>query len=195
MTSAGDQKTYWGLLETVRWICTRDQERVAALWNMSEEDAMASALLAGWPHWYPRWFLGPPETNSDADGAATTPQDSKPRVDQPFMMTPNRALEDLLRKLQSSRLLMTAIRCGGRNHEQAPVPAIELNDLIFRLVPGHPVAPAGPCQLKQPRREIRPRLMVRSPGDLRTGCNHSWCPKRKLDRARPRRHRHRHRRA
>ena len=120
MTSAGDQKTYWGLLETVRWICTRDQERVAALWNMSEEDAMASALLAGWPQSYPRWFLGLPETNSDADGAAAAPQDSKPRVDRPFMMTPNRALDDLLRKLQSTRLLMTAIRCGGRSDEPSP---------------------------------------------------------------------------
>jgi hypothetical protein len=40
-----------------------------------------------------------------------------------------------------------------------------------------------PCQLKQPRREIRPGLTVGNPADLRTGCNRSWCPKRKLDKA------------
>ena len=62
MTSAGDQKTYWGLFETVRWICTRDQERVAAMWNMSEEDAMAPALFSG-PQWYLRSLQGLPETN------------------------------------------------------------------------------------------------------------------------------------
>ena len=74
MTSAVDKKAYWSLLETVRWMCTRDQERVAAMWNMNEEDAMASALLG--PRWYPRSLQGLPETNSNADtGAAGPPRD------------------------------------------------------------------------------------------------------------------------
>src|ERR1700751_6042092 len=39
------------------------------------------------------------------------------------------------------------------------------------------------CQLKQPQREIRPELTVGNPGNLCTGRNRSWCPKRKLDKA------------
>jgi len=42
-----------------------------------------------------------------------------------------------------------------------------------------------PCQLKQPQREIRPGLTIGNHGDLCTGCNRSWCLKRKLDKARP----------
>jgi hypothetical protein len=41
----------------------------------------------------------------------------------------------------------------------------------------------APCQLKQPKREIRSALTVGNPGDLRTRCNRSWCPKCKLDKA------------
>ena len=44
---------------------------------------------------------------------------------------------------------------------------------------------ARPCQLKQPQREIRPGLTIGNHGDLCTGCNRSWCLKRKLDKARP----------
>jgi hypothetical protein len=101
MTSAGDQKTYWGLLETVRWICTRDHERVADMRNMSEEDGIAPALFGGWAQWYLRSLQGLRETNSDADGSAAAPQGSKPRVDRPFMMDPSQALDDLLRNCRA----------------------------------------------------------------------------------------------
>ena len=45
MTRAVDQKTYWGLGEMVMWIRTRDHERVAAMSDLSEEDAMALAMF------------------------------------------------------------------------------------------------------------------------------------------------------
>ena len=38
---------------------------------------------------------------------------------------------------------MTAIKCEGNREEQIPVPLVELNDLMFRFVPGHAVAPVG----------------------------------------------------
>jgi hypothetical protein len=168
MTSAGDQKTYWGLFETVRWICTRDQERVAAMWNMSEEDAMAPALFSA-PQWYLRSLQGLPETNSDADSEAAAPQDSKPRIDRPFMMDPSQAQDDLLRKLQSGRFRMTAIRCGGRSDEPTPVPLVKLNDLMIRLTPGHPVAPVGLWS-----RSERDTLVWRSPQFLRADVIRLW---------------------
>ena len=45
MTRAVDQKTYWGLGEIVMWIRTGDHERVAAMSDLSEEDAMALAMF------------------------------------------------------------------------------------------------------------------------------------------------------
>ena len=44
MPSAADQKTYWDLFETAQWICTRDEERVAAMWDMDEEKRIAPAV-------------------------------------------------------------------------------------------------------------------------------------------------------
>ena len=41
----------------------------------------------------------------------------------------------------------------------------------------------GPCQVKQLLREIRSAVTVGNPGDPCTGCNLSWCPRRKLDNA------------
>src|ERR1700730_7797028 len=40
-----------------------------------------------------------------------------------------------------------------------------------------------PCQVKQPEREIRRGLTFGYPDDLCPGCNPSWCPKPKLDKA------------
>jgi hypothetical protein len=39
-----DRKTYWELLETVTWIVTRDDRRVAVLQECSDQDKMALAL-------------------------------------------------------------------------------------------------------------------------------------------------------
>jgi hypothetical protein len=64
---------------------------------------------------------------------------------------------------------MTAIRCGGRSDEPTPVPAIELNDLIFRFAPGHPVAPAGLWS-----RSRRDTPVWRSPQFLRADVIRLW---------------------
>ena len=65
MTSAVDQKTFWGLGEMVMWIRTRDHERVVALSDLSELEAMVQAMFAFKPRFDPR--------------SITTPGASRPR--------------------------------------------------------------------------------------------------------------------
>jgi hypothetical protein len=40
-----DQKAYWGLGEVLMWIRTRDYERVAALSDLTETEAMVRAMF------------------------------------------------------------------------------------------------------------------------------------------------------
>ena len=44
MTSDLDRKTYWDLMETVCWISARDEQRVAALRDLSDQEKMALVL-------------------------------------------------------------------------------------------------------------------------------------------------------
>jgi hypothetical protein len=170
MTNALDQKTYWGLLETVRWISTRDDERVAAMWDMSEEDAIAPAMLGVRAQFDLPWPRGLAETDSDADREAAASQGNgrSSRIDGAFMMGPSQALDDLHRKVHGRRVQMTAIRCDGNSEEQIPVPPVELNDLIFRLSPGHRVAPVGLWS------RSRDSLVWRSPQFLRADVVRVW---------------------
>lgn len=74
MTSDVDRKTYWDLLETLRWIGTRDEQLVAAMWDKSDEDGMALALFGAKARLVIR---SPPEssgTNRGADLEAAGPQ-------------------------------------------------------------------------------------------------------------------------
>ena len=54
MASAVDQKTFWGLGEMVMWIRTRDHERVVALSDLSEQEAMVQAMFGFKPRFDPR---------------------------------------------------------------------------------------------------------------------------------------------
>lgn len=45
MTGAGDQKIDWNLGETIVWIRTRNHDRVARMWEMSEFEAIAAAFF------------------------------------------------------------------------------------------------------------------------------------------------------
>jgi len=182
MTRAVDQKTYWGLGEIVMWIRTGDHERVAALSDLSEEDAMALAMFTDIARLSeteamvlavfldkarlePRPLLGLTATNSDADREAAAPRGHGKSSDigGSIPMPPDQALDDLHRKVHNHRVPMTAIKCDGISDEQIPVPPVELNDLIFRLVPGHLVGPVGLWS-----RSRRDTLVWRSPQFLRT---------------------------
>src|SRR5207302_758693 len=133
MTSDADRKTYWDLLETLRWIATRDEQLVAVMWDWSDDEKVAVALFGikveiG----IIRSGPGLSGTNRGADLNRPAPQgDEKTSI---------RVLDEVLRKVHSGRVRMTAIKCDGNSEEQTPVPMVELNDLRLRLVPGHPVA-------------------------------------------------------
>jgi len=170
MTTALDQKTYWGIGETVMWIRIRDHERVAAMSDLSEEEAMVLAMFAFKAQWDLRSLLDLP-TNPDADRNETAPQDKDKslRIDGPVLMPPDQALDDLHRKLRSRRLPLTAIRCDGNNGKRTPVPTADLNDLIVRFTPGgHPLVSVGLWS------RSRDTLVWRSPQFLRADVMLLW---------------------
>jgi hypothetical protein len=140
-----DRKTQWGLLGTVMWICTRDEKRVATLWDTSEEEAMGPVLLSVKTEFDPCLLGRFAETEFDAyrQDAALQEKRQSSRVDRRGMMKAGEALDDLRRRMQSGRFRMTAIRLVGNSNEQIPVPPAEFYDLEFRISPGHPVAPVG----------------------------------------------------
>jgi hypothetical protein len=153
------------------WIRTRDHEQVAAMSDMSEENAMALAMFGFKARLDLRSLPGLPATNSDTDrDAATSPGNGKSsQIGGPIIMGSHQALDDVLRKVRSRRVPMTAIKCDGSSDEQIPVPPVELNDLIFRLVPEHPVAPVGLWS-----RSRRDTLVWRSPQFLRANGMRVW---------------------
>ncbi len=153
MTNSADRKIWWNLAEALMWICTRSYERVAALWNTSEEWALADVTFGFREQ--RRLPAAQFMTAADADPAgaeaaainpgtysgAPTSDENIPDADQPIIMPPEKALEDPKRKVQSGRIPMTATRCG--ENTARPVPEVELSDLEFRFIPGHRIAPLG----------------------------------------------------
>jgi hypothetical protein len=160
MPSAVDKKTTWDLFETAQWICTRDEERVAAMWDMDEEKRMATAV-----YWMREPLTVP--NPSAGRGAMPTGNVKSSQIGGPTAR-PNYPLDDVLRKVHSSRVRMTAIRCDGASSEQIPVPASELNDLRLEIIPGHAIARVGLWSRS-------PRVLVwRSPQFLRADVVAAW---------------------
>jgi hypothetical protein len=164
MTSDVDRKTYWDLLETLRWICTRDEQLVAAMWDLDDDTRMALALFG---IKVPRGIRSPPGLSRTTRGA-----DLDPAAPQCDGRTSIPGLDDLLRKVHSRRVQMTAIRCDVDSERQIRVPLAELNDLRFRLVPGHRVAPVGLWS-----RSRRDTLVWKSPQFLRADVISAWPPR------------------
>jgi hypothetical protein len=105
MTSDAGRKTYWDLLETLRWICTRNEKLVAAMWDRSDDDRMAVTLSGMKVPLVIHSPPGPSGTNHGADLEATAPQgDGRTSI---------QGLDDVLIKVHSGRVRMTAIRCEG----------------------------------------------------------------------------------
>jgi len=144
-TSGEDHKTYWGTGEIIMWIRTRNEERVAAMSGLSETEAMALALFIHRVQKDPRPLARFQTLISDGDCLTGAPHGKGMpfHIDEPGMMDPRQASDDLERKGRSGRVQITAIRCNGSSDEQTPVPPVELNDLIFQFVPNHPVAPVA----------------------------------------------------
>ena len=136
MTSDQDRKTYWDLPETLRWIATRDEQLVAAMWDWTDNEKMAVALFGiRVERGIIRSRPGPSGSNDGVDLAPSAFQgDEKTSIP---------VLDEVLRKVHSGRVRMTAIKCDGNSEEQTPVPLVELNGLRLQLVPDHAVASAG----------------------------------------------------
>jgi hypothetical protein len=161
MTNDVDRKTYWDLLETLRWICTRDEQLVAAMWDLDDDTRIALALFA---KEVPR-AIRPPLSRT------TRGADLDPATLQCDRRTSNPGLDDVHRKVHSRRVQMTAIRCDSGSDEQIPVPLAEMNDLRFRLMPGHRAAPTGLWS------RSRDMLVWRSPQFLRADVISAWPPR------------------
>src|SRR3954469_20919289 len=128
MTIDTDRKTYWDLLETLTWIVTRDERHVAALRDRSDQEKMALAYSG---MRIPRAVYslpGPSGSNLGAELEAPASQGDGAALDP---------LNDVLAKVQSGRVRMTAIRCDGSSDAQIPVPLAESNDLKFLLIPSY----------------------------------------------------------
>jgi len=165
-----DQKTYWGLGEVVMWIRTRDYGRVATVSDLSETEAMVRAMLTLRTPMDSCSLSRFATKNADVDRQAVAPldKDKAARVEGAVPMSPDAALNDLLAKLRSGRLPLTAIKHGRDSDEQIPVPPAELNDLEFRFIPGHQIASTGLWS------RSRGLLAWASPQFLRSDVIHSW---------------------
>jgi len=143
MGSAAEQKTGWNLGETVMWICTRDYDRVAGLWHMSEVDAVASTF-------FNRALL----PNLEATVTISELYDSPPPACQvalqrraeflptaePNTLPSDQLLREVMRRVQIRHVQMTMIRLDGNDGERSSVSASEANDLVLRLT-GDPAKP------------------------------------------------------
>src|SRR5947209_1213091 len=116
-----------------------DAMALAMFTRLSETEAMVPAVFLDKARLDLRPLLGLTATNSDADREAAAPRGhgKSSDIDGFIPMPPDQALHDLHRNVHNHRVPMTAIKCDGISDEQIPVPPVELNDLIFRLVPGH----------------------------------------------------------
>src|ERR1700757_944294 len=94
-----DRKTYWDLPETLRWIASRDQQRVAAMWNWSDNEKMAVAFFGKKVEiGIVRSGPGPSGSNRGSDFDPPAPQgDEKTSIP---------ALDEVLRKVLSGRVRM-----------------------------------------------------------------------------------------
>jgi hypothetical protein len=160
MTSDLDRKAYWDLMETVCWICTRDEQHVAALRDVSDQEKMALVLwkMRGAPriiHSPP----GPLGLNLGAELGAFALQGD---------WAASHPLNDVLAKVQSGCVRMTAIRCDGSSDARIPLPLAETNDLRFLLMPSHSVAPMGVWS------RTGWTLLWRSPQFLRADAVRAW---------------------
>src|SRR5207237_800852 len=82
-------------------------------------------------------------------------------------IVPGQALDDLLNKVRSGRVRMTAIRFAEGSDAQIPVPLAELNGLVFRFATGHRVGVGL-------RSRLHGSLVWSSPQFLRTDVMRAW---------------------
>ena len=162
MMTDRDRKTYWDLFETVCWICSRDEEKIAAIWGMSDQKKVGLVIAAMKVQ---RVIHSPPSPSGSTRGAVmgtVVPEANGLTVEA------QDAFEDLLRKVHSRRVHMTAINCHDTHERQIEVPLAELNDLALKMIPDYGGVETGLWS------QSRDALAWRSPQFLRTDVIGAW---------------------
>jgi hypothetical protein len=137
MTADGDRKTYWDVFEAICWIRYRDEEKVIAIWDKSDQEkwrSVMSAMKVEMP------IDSPPGPSGSTRGAvmgAAAPEENQ------FVVEAQNAFQGLLRKVQSRRVHMTAINCCDTHERQIEVPLAELSGLQLRIVSDYSGPVAG----------------------------------------------------
>jgi hypothetical protein len=131
MMTDRDRKTYWDLFETVCWVCFRDEEKVAAMWGMSDQGKLG-LVIDGMK--VERVIHSPPGPSGSIRGAVMGPVAAEQNE---FAMEAQDVFNDLLRKVHSRRVHMTAINCRDSHERQIEVPLAELNGLELRMIPDY----------------------------------------------------------
>jgi hypothetical protein len=131
MMTDRDPKTYWDLFETLCWICFRDEDKVAVMWGMSDE-GKASLVMHGMR--VERVIHSPPGPSGSTRGAV---MGTVAAEQNELAMEAQDAFKDLLRKVHSRRVHMTAINSRDSHERQIEVPLAELNDLELRMIPDY----------------------------------------------------------
>jgi hypothetical protein len=131
MMTDRDRKTYWDLFETVCWICSRDEEKVAAMWGMSDQGKLGLVIAGMKVQMVIHSPPGPSGSTRGAIMATVAPEANELAVEA------QDAFEALLRKVHSRRVRMTAINCHDTHERQIEVPLAELNDLELRMIPDY----------------------------------------------------------
>jgi hypothetical protein len=157
-----DRKNYWDLFETVGWICFRDEEKVAAMWDWSDQDKVGLVISGMRVRRVIHSPLGPSGPTCGAIMETAAPEANGRTMDAPH------AFEDLLRKVHSCRVRMMAINCRDPSERQIEMPLAELNDLEFRMIPDNRGVVAGLWS------RSRDALVWRSPQFLRVDVIGAW---------------------
>jgi hypothetical protein len=143
MITATDQKPTWDLGETVKWICSRDHDRVVAMWDMDEAESVATGFFH--PGALPTLRA---KVRIFGFGDADALERSAVRhlvaeswvIEEPRTVPSERVLKDVMRGVQMRHLRMTMIRGEGDNVERITVAASDAGHFELRLT-GDPLEP------------------------------------------------------
>jgi hypothetical protein len=143
--SPSDDATYWDIVETLLWIFTRDEGRVGTRWDMKEENRAPLAMSAVDEALNPssRLLLAKYGFEADCELAVQRAGRSWRDSNESGIIGPREVLNYLLRQVQNRRIRVSAIQCDRYRVRQVPLPISELNDLEFRISPGHRIARVG----------------------------------------------------
>jgi hypothetical protein len=142
--SVADRKRYWDLRETLEWICTR-ANGAAVVSQLKEENTISRTMFSRNAVLNLCSLLLVAEHDFEADREVTTWQADRksPDIDEAGMIAPCQTLNYLLRQVQIRRVRLTAIKCDSDRVKRVSVPRAELNDIEFRIAPGHQIANVG----------------------------------------------------